>query len=197
MKGATFAVMIISAGGLRHAQSIDLAAERTVTVCMEGGVGSPTSEQAQKIASGIFTGIGVILQWRRGLQDCPSKGIRVSLSDHTPASLKPGAMAYALPYEGAHIRVFYDRVSRAATRSLVPRLLAHVLVHEITHILQGVDRHSDSGIMKDHWDSSDFHSMAWKPLYFEPRDVDLIYRGLAGRAGRAILENPPAPIATK
>jgi hypothetical protein len=27
-------------------------------------------------------------------------------------------------------------------------VLAHVLVHEITHILQGIDRHSESGVMK-------------------------------------------------
>ena len=197
MKGTAMTLMMIAVSGVAPAESIDLAAERTVTVCMEGAVVSPASVQAQKIASGMFVAIGVTLEWRRGLKDCPPKGIRISLGDQTPTSLKPGAIAYALPYEGEHIRVFYDRVSRAATRSLVPRLLAHVLVHEITHILQGVDRHSDSGIMKDHWDSSDFHSMAWKPLYFEPRDVDLIYRGLAGRAGRAILENPPAPIATK
>ena len=196
MKSAAVTVMMMAAG-VTQAESIDLAAERTVAVCIEGGVGSPAPAQAQKIASGMFTRIGVTIQWRRSLEGCAVKGIRISLSDHTPASLKPGAMAYALPYEGEHIRVFYDRVSTAPTHSLVPRLLAHVLVHEIAHVLQGVERHSDSGIMKDHWDGPDFQRMAWKPLEFEPRDIDLIYRGLASRAGRVILENPPAPIATK
>jgi hypothetical protein len=143
----------------------------------------------------MFAGIGVTIHWRRVFEGCPAKAIRVSLSGQTPPSLKPGAMAYALPYEGEHIRVFHDRISKAATPSLVPRLLAHVMVHEITHILQGVNRRSDSGIMKDHWEKEDYQQMGWKALEFDPPDVDLIYRGLARRAGRAILDNPPSPIA--
>jgi hypothetical protein len=51
-----------------------------------------------------------------------------------------------------------------------------VLVHEITHILQGVDRHSESGIMKAQWTIDDYRAMASKPLSFTPLDVKLIQR---------------------
>jgi len=59
-----------------------------------------------------------------------------------------------------------------------------VLVHEITHILQGVDRHSAQGVMKAQWDDNDYSAMAWKPLPFSPIDVELINRGLATRVAR-------------
>ena len=66
-------------------------------------------------------------------------------------------------------------------RPLAPRLLAHVLVHEIAHNLQRAERHSKTGIMKAEWTSGDYTQMAFKPLAFEPQDVLLIRLGLANR----------------
>ena len=60
-------------------------------------------------------------------------------------------------------------------------ILAHVLVHEITHILQGIDRHSESGVMKASWTNQDYKAMAWKPLPFTPQDTRLLQLGLNGR----------------
>ena len=65
-------------------------------------------------------------------------------------------LAYALPYEGTHIVILFDRV-RKMQPNYVPAVLAHVLVHEVTHILQGIQRHSESGVMKAHWDSRTSH----------------------------------------
>jgi hypothetical protein len=67
---------------------------------------------------------------------------------------------------------------------LVPALLAHVMVHEITHMLQGINEHSAQGIMKGRWTQDDFSCMIVKPLPFSDRDVDMIYRGLTARTTR-------------
>ena len=56
--------------------------------------------------------------------------------------------------------------------------VAHVLVHEITHVIEGVTRHSASGIMKARWDTRDYFDMRRKPLSFAQEDVNLIYDGL-------------------
>jgi hypothetical protein len=37
-------------------------------------------------------------------------------------------------------------------------------------------------MMKERWTSEDFTAMQWKPLSFEPSDVELIHRGLANRS---------------
>jgi hypothetical protein len=63
-------------------------------------------------------------------------------------------------------------------------LLAHVLSHEITHLLEDVNRHSSTGLMKAHWDGNDLMEMSAKPLSFGPEDVDLIHRALVQRGLR-------------
>jgi hypothetical protein len=66
-------------------------------------------------------------------------------------------------------------------------LLAHVMVHEITHILERADRHSAEGLMKASWTPDDLVKMAYKPFSFDPVDVVLIREGLANRANTAPL----------
>jgi hypothetical protein len=58
------------------------------------------------------------------------------------------------------------------------------MAHEITHVLQGIVRHSVSGVMKAFWDESDYSQMAWKPLAFTEYDVLLIQRAMDGRAAK-------------
>jgi hypothetical protein len=150
-------------------------AQRRVTVCMDT---TPTSEvvRAEAQASQMFLGIGVKLDWRCR-KSAPQEAIVISLAAHAPQSRKAGELAYALPYEGTHIVIFYDRVIKMVPNQ-VHAVLAHVMAHEVTHILQGLPRHSDSGVMKAQWDSSDFSKMTWQPLSFTAEDIDLIQRGL-------------------
>lgn len=155
-----------------------------VSVCIESG--SVYGIQAAKaLAAKMFAAIGVTIRWHRGLRDCPPQGLAIRLSSRTPEDLMPGATAYALPFEGVHIQVFYDRIVEGHPQTLVQPLLAHVLVHEITHMLQGTSRHSASGVMKAHWDQRDFEWMAMQPLAFTREDVELIERGLLHRAAAA------------
>src|SRR5208283_3840839 len=141
---------------------------------------------AKMTASTLFQSAGVNLEWhtdRRTCQGQRDQVILVSPSLSTPKDLRPGALAYALPFEGVHIHVFYDRIAIRA-RDLRPFLLGYVVVHEITHILQAIDRHSDSGIMKAHWDSRDHELMIGTRLRFAEQDIELIHQGLAARGTR-------------
>ena len=184
MKITATAAIMMAAGGALFAEVP--TGERSVSVCMERGSGFGPGLQARATASQIFAGIGVRIDWHVGLESCPLHSIKISLGQNTPKSERPGALAYALPYEGTHIVVYYDRIC-VNQKSLVPTVLAHVLVHEITHILEGISRHSETGVMKAHWDDDDMSRMAWKPLKFAQEDIDLIYLGLAGRAAHSTL----------
>jgi hypothetical protein len=88
-----------------------------------------------------------------------------------------------IAYEGTHVVVFPDRI-RQVDPYQMQCALAHVLVHEITHVLQGICRHSATGIMKARWDQRDYFEMSRKPLPFAEEDVALIYAGLRGRQAR-------------
>jgi hypothetical protein len=139
---------------------------------------------ALELANKMVATIGIRLDWRRGE---PPRGsaqpICIELATDTPANLLAGALGYTMPYEGIHIRVFYDRIRSTAVPSLRAMLLAHVLVHEIAHVLQGIYRHSDSGVMKAVWTDRDYLQMRTEGLPFAPEDITLIHLGLASRPG--------------
>jgi hypothetical protein len=154
--------------------------ERSVIVCVDAGSG-PSIFPSRSFASKMFARIGVTIHWRFGLHGCPAQAIVLGLTTRTPPGLKPGSLAYSLPYEGRHILVFYDRIVQDHP-NLVKCVLAYVLVHEITHLLQAENRHSPSGIMKVQWAENDYEDMKRGALAFTADDIDLIYRGLAARA---------------
>jgi hypothetical protein len=128
----------------------------------------------------MFASIGVRIDWH-DRDSCPvgEGAIQVRLSYDPP---KFTALAFAQPHQGT-IVVFPDRVHESS-RYGGPSVLAHVLVHEITHVLEGIDRHSATGIMKARWDDNDFSEMEYQPLPFAQEDIDLIYAGLKARQAR-------------
>jgi hypothetical protein len=140
---------------------------------------------ALELANKMVATIGIRLDWRRGEppRTRSAQPIFIELATDTPANLLTGALGYTMPYEGIHIKVFYDRIRSTAVPSLRAMLLAHVLVHEIAHVLQGIYRHSDSGVMKAVWTDRDYFQMRTEGLPFTPEDITLIHLGLASRPG--------------
>ena len=176
-------MMTLMAIGIQPGQSYESREKpihAKITVCVQATV---QTTSAEGIASRIFSGIGVRIDWRHG-QKCPGDAVTVTLTGDTPDSVLPEALACALPYEGSHIRVFYDRLNdpRYFPKLIVPTLLGHVMAHEIGHILQGTSQHSETGMMKAKWTAVDFAAMTFEPLRFTQADIDLIESGLAKRS---------------
>jgi hypothetical protein len=155
-----------------------------LTVCVEGGPGLPIVSLAEGVTSRMFAAIGVEIRWKLLSPSCPKDAIVVTHSYHTPAKLLPGALAYALPYQGTTIRLFMDRIQKERGCRDDAYVLAHVMAHEITHILQGMSRHSTAGVMKPHWGATDYSEMLFRTLSFTPLDVDLIHAGMKHRSAR-------------
>jgi hypothetical protein len=87
-----------------------------IVVCLaaSGASGDFALARAQGLAGKMFAGVGIGIDWREE-RGCPADGLLVTFSQNTPEKQLPGALAYALPYEGTHIVVFYDRIlTRAA-----------------------------------------------------------------------------------
>ena len=153
--------------------------------------------RAEALTSRMFATAGVALEWHtaapavsQGLQQ--TRTVILDFATNTPPGEHPGAAAYALPYEAVHLVVLYDRIEKSADGpAQVSTLLGHVLTHEITHLLQGVGRHSQTGVMKAHWDRHDSLQMAQNPLPFAAEDVNLIQHGLLPRAAGADSAVPP------
>jgi hypothetical protein len=137
--------------------------------------------RARLVAADLLAPAGVNLQWNRKSSSmlCSRSPIVIGFAEDTPAQLFPGAMAYALPYsgDGTRITLFLDRMAalfRLATGSQAGILLGHVLAHEIAHVLQGIARHSASGLMKARFSDNDFQQMLIRPMPLAPVDTRLI-----------------------
>jgi hypothetical protein len=191
---------ITAAIAMSLALAVSAQAAGKVRACMNSGTYVSFSDlaRAETIASRMFATAGVALEWRAaGSAACrnsdQARTVVLDFASHTAPSEHPGAFAYALPYQGSHIVVLFDRFARSAGGPRqVSTILAHVMAHEITHLLEGVARHSQTGVMKAHWDAHDFMEMALTPLPFDPEDIEMIQRGLRVSAVGATPAVPPA-----
>ena len=169
------------------------AADTTVYVTLDRAAGTFA---AKRIAGSVFKQAGVTIVWRAPAQAAtaaPPAWLRIELAEETPQERLPGALAVSYPYDGCSkgVTVFLDRVrslARGDKQEAVQlqymresALLGYVLVHEITHVLEGMGRHSEAGLMKARWDAKDRAAILEGRLAFLDEDVRLIRRGLATR----------------
>jgi hypothetical protein len=147
--------------------------------------------RAQGITARMLAAAGVAIDWPSkrvfACNEAPRPdAVKLKLLAQAPEDLHPGALAYAQFQQGPEIVVMFDRIGRIAYGINRPvklsNILAHVMTHEITHLLQGVARHSETGVMKAHWAPKDFAEMQYSPLPFAPEDIELIRLGMALRS---------------
>jgi hypothetical protein len=188
MRISTLIALAMVVGMNTQAARAERTTKQNVTVYLvnDASIPSPVLWRARTLAAEMFAGVGVRIDWRAG-QRAESQLVRegaiaVRLTLDTPEEFKPSVGAFATPSEGVHITVLYEHLAWSLAKpGLAPALLAHVLVHEITHILEGVARHSATGIMKANWTSGDYYDMQTKTLAFASEDIELIHRGLTQR----------------
>ena len=160
-----------------------------VNVRIDNSGAAPPSAlyQAKSTATAMFASIGIAILWQATETPACSRSIEILLDAGLPPGDNPEIMAYAMPYlhGGTAIHVFIGRVASMVPPARVGTLLGHVLVHEITHLLQGISRHSDQGVMKPHWSPADFRAMNSGPLPFAPVDVQLLRSTFAATADLA------------
>ncbi len=146
------------------------------------GLPGTALHSAQAAVTEMFARIGVKIEWKWGkvmpaVLDGQCRGpIGVQFDAGEPAGTRRGALAYATPYaeSGVQIHVFPDVfVVHDGNRGDVA-LLAHVMAHEIGHVLEKMDRHSASGIMEEHFSWREICQMPNRPLAFAADDVELI-----------------------
>ncbi len=189
MKTRTFANTLLLLAAAATAQGrgfAPVAPASTVAVCIEYDQQARLVQTAQPVATRLLAAADVTLRWHTGFKHCPENALRIALQEHSSPSEHPGAFGYAQPYEKATIRVFLDRVlasqpGGADSANALPALLGHVLAHEIAHLLQGIIRHSHTGLMRAHWTVEDNKRMRTTPLSWDPDDIELIRLGLAAR----------------
>jgi hypothetical protein len=156
---------------------------------VENGVRCAATDQAVR----MFQAIGVSLEWAK-VRPAVRHGVVIEVRfTSTTGPHPPAAIAFSTPFDADPvITVLYDRID-AIRPVFRARLLAHVLAHEIGHVLMRMDIHSAEGVMKAHWTSADVARMAHAPLEFTSADKDSIRLGLASFAALSRFESVVAP----
>ncbi len=146
--------------------------------------------KAQMVATEIYSAIGVRVVWPSNGQrptGCAEhemhRRILVAFQESAPRFVSDQALAWSNPNRptGPCVTLLMDRV-KAAIRSnplSFSFVLGHALAHELGHVLEGIPRHSASGLMKAHWSSYEVAGMMKNQrLEFASDDADLIRAAL-------------------
>jgi hypothetical protein len=144
----------------------------------------------EAVAAQMFAEIGVHLVWRfrqpAAGQAQREHAIVIEIATKRPRDVSVNSLASAQPFEGSAIAIYYQALKWAERDIRMARqLYAHVMAHEIGHILQQTATHSRTGIMKATWTGNDYSLMRLASLHFEPRDVEAIHAGLDERNARS------------
>jgi hypothetical protein len=155
----------------------------TIAVHNHAGVTEETLLQAERTASSIFKQAGVGVDWVNC--ESPGDGTHNAPSCHTTEFPKHLQLmiarrsrnltdsVFGISYLGEDGRGCYSDVFFEPAEELHERLhvdlatlLGHVLAHEIAHLLLGTNSHSDTGIMRPHWDGRDLANAGKGELLF-------------------------------
>jgi hypothetical protein len=144
-------------------------------------VGSVDMELTQTIVSSVYKEVGIQVNWKSGetVKDGSTITFEIRFAEKAPDTATPTALA-AAEIERGVITVYEDRVrGQHRNHPAVQRVvLAYVLAHELAHVMQGVARHSNAGILRDQWTVLDFSKMLFHQLKFTNADAERIRRRL-------------------
>jgi hypothetical protein len=183
-------MIALAMGAAQAASKHKPAAEFEVHIYVktETYVHGPTMADARFYATHLLSDAGVRLEWHGGvpLEGDTRRNILLRFVKTAPAnvltSVSGKALACAQPYanNGTVIMIFTDRMTGYLSRFESRRevVLGHVLAHEICHVLEGIARHSEDGLMKGAWTYGDERVMLGSFLKLAEVDRTLIREAL-------------------
>ena len=174
-----------------------------IYVYNQAGVSAGVLSQAEKESTRIFRIAGLQTKWVEcstaevvgtecnGLLQAGDVVLQIV---HETRKLKGdvfGAAFLGQDGTGQYTNVFYDRVNELNRDRKVPpaEVLAHVMAHEIGHLLLGLNSHSMSGIMRGYWDSEELKAIERGRLLFSAEQSKLMRGRLAAITARRDAQN--------
>lgn len=202
------------AGTLLAARAHPSQADENITISVRiynyANLDPGSLSEAQRRAATLFKHAGLIVSW----MPCPvSDGcsqplgtgdiVLNLLSDKAGRRLLQSSETLGLAVPGGSSRlgtayVFVKKVDdlaltgRFSVRSDIARAVvrAHVIAHEIGHLLLGPGAHSNDGIMSWPWSSAVVKRIADMNLFFRPEEARLMRERLRGSALRGAVHKP-------
>jgi hypothetical protein len=189
--GIVLLASLVISKALEAAQLHQDASPRiNLLVCDKVGLASDTLRKAKIGLQRIFMNAGVDLTWvhsegnrapmtflPRSWEGCEAPSVVSDffavISNGSPAGLPRETMGFSTPGASPPYRLYvlYDRVNTVVSRiggSDTGTLLAHVLAHELGHVLLRSKDHSPGGIMSGQWLYPQLVEASQGALRFDP-----------------------------
>jgi hypothetical protein len=132
---------------------------------------------ARQEAVGIFARAGIEIVWHDEAADAPAAyrfAVKIVAHALDYAGAKPHVMGVALrETRGTLVYAFFGRVSDFARAQRIPSstMLAHVIAHEVGHLLLPKGWHSERGLMRGKWDRAQVETAVRGELTFTPEEI--------------------------
>jgi hypothetical protein len=169
----------------------------TIAVHNHAGVPPSTLAQAERTASSIFKQAGVDVDWANC--EPPTAAVQIVAScritefpKHLQLTIARRSMnltdsVLGVSYvgedgSGCYSNVFFEPAEELHKRLHVDlgTLLGHVVAHELGHLLLGTNSHSDTGIMRPHWNDRDLANAGKGELLFTQAQCQKMKEKVAG-----------------
>jgi hypothetical protein len=145
--------------------------------------------RARQIVVEVYSEVGFQVIWRSTGSHPPGcrkeplhQKIVLALAPTSPKGMSDWVLAYTNPYatDGPCVKLLMDRLLPAIQLNPLSSgyLLGNVLAHEMGHVLQGVLRHSETGVMKARWSTMETLNMSKERLHFTAEDVEFMLNNL-------------------
>ena len=162
-----------------------------------------TLSTAEREAGWMFSKADIEVSWvgcplprreRAGNQVCKQTADPLlfvfSIVDSAPnADIEESTLGFALPFTATanHAAALYSKINELANQQSVEvhYLLAHVIAHEVAHLLFRSFRHGD-GIMRAKWTDEDLQLMRQRSLPFTRQQSHELIHGLKQRLKAAL-----------
>src|SRR5690242_1269685 len=100
-----------------------------------------------------------------------TRELRLQLLPHAPSGIDSRTLGYSLPCAafGIDSTIFVDRCEDIAYQTPVSlkKVLAYAIAHELGHVLLRSSEHSETGIMRAHWDRATWLQGAMRGIAFD------------------------------
>ncbi|PYX01499.1 MAG: hypothetical protein DMG86_10090 [Acidobacteria bacterium] len=151
------------------AANADSVSSTTVRLYSDVQLSTKALVQAQQEAVRIFRQAGVETVWVQFLV------MRIVSKALTSAESIFG-MAFLSEGRGTYSDLFYDSVEKLHQEcgASVPRVLGHVMAHELGHLLLGSNAHVEIGIMRPRWHGEQLRAVERGTLFFTPEQARLM-----------------------
>ena len=155
---------------------------------------SDVLDAVRRETTAIYASAGIQVRWHDGPQSAtPARRFIVKIIPHPIASVErqPHVMGAALrDVGGTLVYVFYGRVEGFARARRVRNstMLAHVIAHEVGHLLLPKGWHAQQGLMRATWDTAHISNAVHGTLTFTSEEIqwmrDILFTGDGSRCGR-------------